>query len=279
VQVQLHASVDGFRAIAEPVYRRDPIVNTIELTLLGANKFPDDSLLMTVSDNGTVVGAAIQTPPYPLACNAIPLAAMGSVVADLAARFPNLAGVRGVRNTAVSFADSWRAVTGRAGTMSTEDRLYRLGTLRKPSGVAGSPRLAAGDDRALLVEWVELFFEETFSQVRDEPAGERFIDRANQVGGRFVVWTVDAAPVSMAMLRAPAAGVSRIGPVFTPRHRRGRGYGSAITAAAADLAHRRGTADVVLFADLANPTSNAIYQNIGFEPVVDSAQIDFATVD
>ena len=95
------------------------------------------------------------------------------------------------------------------------------------------------------------------------------------VGDRFVLWDVDGTPVSMAMLRAPAAGVSRIGPVFTPLARRGNGYGSAVTAAAADLAHRSGTPDVVLFADLANPVSNAIYQRIGFEPVGDSVRIDF----
>ena len=77
------------------------------------------------------------------------------------------------------------------------------------------------------------------------------------------------------MLRAPAAGVSRIGPVFTPVGPRGNGYGSAVTAAAAQLAHRSGTADVVLFADLANPSSNAIYQRIGFEAVADSVRIDF----
>ena len=93
-----------------------------------------------------------------------------------------------------------------------------------------------------------------------------------------MLWDVDGAPVSMAMLRAPAADVSRIGPVFTPLTHRGHGYGSAVTAAAADLAHRSGTPDVVLFADLANPVSNAIYQRIGFEPVLDSVRIDFDTL-
>ena len=138
-------------------------------------------------------------------------------------------------------------------------------------------RLATDDDRGQLVEWVELFFQETFSQ-RDEAAGERFVDTANRVGDRFMLWEVDGTPDSMAMLRAPAADVSRIGPVFTPRDRRGHGYGSAVTAAAADLAHRTGTPDVVLFADLANPVSNAIYQRIGFEPVIDSVRIDFVTL-
>jgi predicted GNAT family acetyltransferase len=81
------------------------------------------------------------------------------------------------------------------------------------------------------------------------------------------------------MLRAPAFGVSRIGPVFTPADSRGRGYGSAVTAAAADLALGNGVDNVVLFADLANPVSNGIYQRIGFEPVSDSVRIEFGTLD
>ena len=67
--------------------------------------------------------------------------------------------------------------------------------------------------------------------------------------------------------------------MFTPVDCRGHGYGSAITAAAAALAKRRGVADVVLFADLANPTSNGIYQKIGFEAVADSVRFEFVTVE
>ena len=80
--------------------------------------------------------------------------------------------------------------------------------------------------------------------------------------------------VSMAAVRSPAAGVSRIGPVYTPTDRRGHGYGSAVTAAAAAWA-LRGADEVVLF-NLANPVSNVIYQCIGFRPVSDSARINFS---
>jgi GNAT superfamily N-acetyltransferase len=273
VEVRVHVSIDEFRAIAEPLYRRDPVTHTIELTALQAGGFPVDSLLFTMWDDGVAAAAALQFPPYPLACNGIPNHAMEMVVAELAEVRPGLTGVRGMRWRAVAFADAWHTVTGRSGTIGTEERLYRLGTLRTP-GVIGTARLATDGDRAQLAEWVERFFHETFSQ-RDEAAGERFVDTANRVGDRFTLWDVDGIPVSMAMLRAPAAGVSRIGPVFTPRARRGHGYGSAVTAAAADLAHRSGAADVVLFADLANPVSNAIYQRIGFESVCDSVRIDF----
>jgi predicted GNAT family acetyltransferase len=278
VEVRAHESVDEFRAIAEPLYRRDPVVHTIELTLLEANKFPDDTLLLTVSGDGASVGAALQTPPYPLASNAIPVDAMDAVATQLVEWHPGLTGVRGTRSSAIAFADAWRAVTGRAGTIGTQERLYRLGTLQAPNGVRGMSRLATENDRGLVVEWVGLFFDEAFSQVHND-GGEEFVDTANQVGHRFVLWDIDGTPASMAMLRVPAFGVSRIGPVFTPRDRRGHGYGSAVTAAAADLARRSGTPDVVLFADLANPVSNAIYQRIGFEAVVDSVRIDFVTVD
>jgi predicted GNAT family acetyltransferase len=69
--------------------------------------------------------------------------------------------------------------------------------------------------------------------------------------------------------------MSRIGPVYTPLSHRGRGYGSAVTAAAASCALRAGARHVVLNTDLANPISNAIYPRIGFRPVHDAVEIAF----
>ena len=275
VDVRIHTSAVEFREIAEPLYRRDPVVNTIELTFLRADRFGDDAVLLTVWNDDVAVGAGLQTPPYPLACNGIPVAAQRPVAIDLARIRPDLRGVRGRRDLALAFADAWYAETGVSGFITTSEILYRLGTLRPSVDVSGAYREATTADRAVLVDWVEHFFVETFSHQRDGAAAERFLDNANAVGDRFVLWDDGSAPVSMAMLRAPAAGVSRIGPVFTPQNSRGRGYGSAVTAAAADLARRGGVDEVVLFADLANPTSNGIYQRIGFEAVADSVRVDF----
>jgi predicted GNAT family acetyltransferase len=78
----------------------------------------------------------------------------------------------------------------------------------------------------------------------------------------------------MAARRPPAAGVSRIGPVYTPPRNRGRGYGSAVTARAA-LDVIDNAAIPVLYADRANPTSNKIYRAIGFRPVADRLSVSF----
>jgi len=276
VEVRIHDSADEFCDVAEPLYRRDPVGNTIELTALRAGTIGDNALLLTVWDDHGLVGAALQVPPYPLACNGLP-ASVHLMVADELARIrPDISGVRGTRDLATDFTNAWSSVTGCTGTVAMNEMLYRLGALRPPVGVPGAHRESTATDRAVLVDWVQQFFVETFSHHRDAAAGQRFVDNAEAVGDRVILWEDAGAPVSMAMLRAPATGVSRIGPVFTPRKSRGRGYGSAVSAAAAHLARLDGVDDVVLFADLANPTSNAIYQRIGFEAVAESVRFDFS---
>jgi RimJ/RimL family protein N-acetyltransferase len=85
----------------------------------------------------------------------------------------------------------------------------------------------------------------------------------------------DREPVSLAAMTAVIAGTARIGPVYTPRRFRGRGYGSGVTAAITQHAERQGAESVVLFTDLANPTSNSIYRRLGYEPVEDRVLITY----
>ena len=158
-----------------------------------------------------------------------------------------------------------------AGTISTEERLYRLGTLQPPRCLRCAPRSRRCRPACSWNGW-NCSSSRRSATSATTTAGRTVRRQRERVGDRFVLWDDDGSPVSMAMLRAPAAGVSRIGPVFTPLDRRGHGYGSAVTAAAAELAQRSGIADVVLFADLANRRPNAIYQRIGFEAVADIGQ-------
>lgn len=274
MQVREHDDVESFLVFAGPLYARDPILHTVELTALAAG-VGAEAFLMTVHDGGEVVGAAMQTPPYPLLVSGLPVETLDAAATFAGDVHPDLCGVRGLRDRAQRFATVWQSRVPRDGRVIVEEMLYRLGDLRPPVGVSGTHRLATEADHSLLASRVEDFFVEAFQDARDEEAGLRFVRDAVAVGNRFVLWTVDDEPVSMAMLRAPASGVSRIGPVHTPAVARGHGFGSAVTAAAARMACEDGVPDVVLFADLANPVSNAIYRRIGFEPVSTSVRIDF----
>jgi predicted GNAT family acetyltransferase len=69
--------------------------------------------------------------------------------------------------------------------------------------------------------------------------------------------------------------MARIGPVYTPPEHRRRGFGAMATAAVTEAALEAGARDVVLFTDLANPTSNGIYQELGYRPVTDRLVLAF----
>ncbi|WP_248958872.1 GNAT family N-acetyltransferase [Sphaerisporangium perillae] len=83
-------------------------------------------------------------------------------------------------------------------------------------------------------------------------------------------------PVAMAGFSRPIIGMSRIGPVYTPPEARRRGYGAAVTHGATRAAEEAGADLLLLFTDLANPTSNSIYQALGYRAVADYASITLA---
>jgi predicted GNAT family acetyltransferase len=75
----------------------------------------------------------------------------------------------------------------------------------------------------------------------------------------------------------PTSGVARLGPVYTPPEFRGRGYASSAVAARTRLAIQNGLR-CALFTDLANPTSNKIYADVGYRRVADWDEIEFTAV-
>jgi len=82
------------------------------------------------------------------------------------------------------------------------------------------------------------------------------------------IWD-DGGPVSFTGIGGPTPNGIRLGPVYTPPDLRRRGYAGNLVAAASQAQLDRGKTFVFLFTDLANPTSNHIYQEIGYEPIAD----------
>jgi RimJ/RimL family protein N-acetyltransferase len=269
IDVQLHRSTTEFGDIADHLYGRDPVLFTVELTALKSASPSPDNILLSVWDGGQLLGALVRTPPCATMASGSPPVAAPFVAKILAPAGYELASISGLTANAVAFADAWRVATAAKTTVEVEEQLYRLGTLHSPAEVIGKPRAARRDDIDLLTDWFDQFHVEAFGFASAPDRWRAFLDHLLQSGGVIFLWTLDGTPVSMAPLHPAVASMSRIGPVFTPTTRRGQGYGSAVTAAAAHHALSQGgpAQHVVLFADLANPVSNTIYQRLGFEPV------------
>jgi RimJ/RimL family protein N-acetyltransferase len=275
IDVRLHRSIAEFGDIADHLYGRDPVLFTMELTALKSASPSPDNILLSVWDGDRLLGALVRTPPHAAMASGLPPVAAPFVAKILAQAGYELASISGLTASAVAFADAWRAATAAKTTVEVEEQLYRLGTLHSPAEVIGKPRAARRDAIDLLTDWFDQFHVEAFGFASAPDRWRAFLDHLLQSGSLIFLWTLDGTPVSMARLHPAVASMSRIGPVFTPTTRRGQGYGSAVTAAAAHHALSQGgpAQRVVLFADLANPVSNTIYQRLGFEPVACAVQI------
>ena len=137
----------------------------------------------------------------------------------------------------------------------------------------GAARVAGQADRDLLIDWHLAFGRETHGVVLED-AERAVTDRLSHHG--LMLWEADGAPVAMAGLTRDVAGVVRVGVVYTPPGHRRRGYGGAVTAAVSQAALDAGAAEVVLFTDLANPTSNALYRRLGYQPVEDRVVLNLS---
>ena len=105
-------------------------------------------------------------------------------------------------------------------------------------------------------------------ELHEDPA--TLVDRRlEDPDGDFAVWEDGGFPVSLAGWGGPTPNGIRIGPVYTPPERRGRGYAGALTAGVTRTLLDAGRRFCFLFTDLSNPTSNALYARIGYEPVAD----------
>ncbi|MFJ8625597.1 GNAT family N-acetyltransferase [Kitasatospora sp. NPDC093550] len=276
-------SLDDFREQAGDFLAARPAENTVLLTIAhrlaeaGLDVFGGPPVFgwWRPEEGAPVGGAFLQTPPFDPRLSCMPPVAAAELAVALAAAgpgFTEVAGVGGSADTARAFGAAWTAATGTVQSVRVDERLYRLGELTDPPRPpAGRHRLAAPADRELAIRWYEEFLAEVEVMLPDVP---RAVDDKIAVGGLHL-WEDDGCPVALAGSSPVVAGMSRIGPVYTPTEHRGRGYGSAVTAAASAYVLTLGAEEVLLYTDLANPTSNSIYQQIGYRAVEDCLILDF----
>jgi len=241
--------------------------------------WPEPPYLAAVTDRDRVLLATIRTPPYNLVLSEIDDEAfLAPILPDLAADSAgaNLPGVLGPDPGVEAFARAWSAQTGRPYRRSMGERILRLKQVRPVARPAGAMRPAAETDRPLLAAWLTAFAREAVPDEpppEPDPAIDRYLGGGNLRGLRL--WEDGGRVVSLAGFGGPTPNGARVGPVYTPPGLRSRGYATALVADLSAERLRSGRRFCFLFTDLANPTSNHIYQEIGYEPVRDVAVYRF----
>jgi hypothetical protein len=247
------------------------------LTLIRQPGYYQNPYLALVQEGETILAAALMTPPHRLTLSLTRHSEVFPLFADDIYRdFKTLPGVSSAPELCRAFAEEWRRVSGQDYQLSIAERLYRLDKVNPITGVPGHFRRAVETDRSLLLEWMAAFEKDAFGAVETDAAGlQRLVNAmlTSPIRGAYL-WE-DGVPVSFSGYGNPTLNGVRIGPVYTPPEYRGRGYASACVAALSQHLLDSGRKFVTLFTDLANPTSNHIYQAIGYNPVLDFDVLDF----
>ena len=234
---------------------------------------------------GAVVGVAMRTAPfepYPLYVLPMPDEAAVTLARLVHERGEPLHGVNGALPAARGVAEEAARLAGGEVRVHEHLRLFELGELAVPPSPPGRLRLATANDLDRALAWFRAFGLAAAEQAgRDEPhampdlTADDMLLRLEQE----VVWLWEderGEPVHLTAANPPANGVTRIGPVYTPVRHRGRGFASAAVAEVSRQYVERGVR-CCLFTDQANPTSNRIYQALGYEAVVDMANLVLTT--
>lgn len=272
------AEAARFARLAEPYLAARPIsanvvASVLAQTLAGVfTPTPRDRWVVASRDD-TVVGVAMANAPYNVFVPATSAEVARVVAAALDAEGLDLSGVTGTREAAGAFADWWAAHHDIHPVLQIGHHAYVLDTLVEPRAAHGEAHAATAEDAPLVAQWLRAFHDEALAH--DPVVDDLAVAHHRIAAGEVWVWERDGAVASMAACGAAVHGVARVGPVYTPPAERGRGAAAGTVAAAVRDAFTRGAERVMLYADRANPTSNALYQRLGFTLHHDADDLGF----
>ena len=248
-----------------------PVHHNVILTLLHARVAQHEpGRYWVATDGDAVVGVVFQSPlnfraiVTPMKPEVVP--PLVDAISDAKVRLP---GVTGDVTTAAHFAGQWAERQKAAVVPFMGQRIYEVNEVEAPTAVSGHFRKAVIEDRERLIDWVCRFYAVTGVQHRSSES----IVESRLPAGQLWLWD-DRGAVSMASRTVPVEGVVRVQLVYTPPENRGKGYASACVASLSKQIRNEGYR-CILYTDLGNPISNAIYRRIGYRAVVEGIQYRF----
>ena len=234
--------------------------------------------MATISDAKGIQLTAIMTPPHNITLyatdNKIDSKSINCLIDGL--KEHEIPGVTTEKNLAECFARNYSTQKGLTFQATMSQRIYELTAVNQDVMQFGNIRLLEEKDMYFFPYWIE-----AFNSAKIYGKTEMFIPkdieqyRYRLSTKKLYVLEDKGIPVSMAGYTREMQTAIGVAFVYTPPYYRGKGYASSCVAQISQLALEKGYAKCVLYTDLANPTSNSIYQKIGYRAVCDSCMLKF----
>jgi predicted GNAT family acetyltransferase len=269
-----YQNVDEFLQTTQIFLEENEAANSLLLGIcFQLKRFPDriktTPYFITVSAENELILAAIRTPPHNLVISGqgkAPDQALEILAQNLRSDHGAIPGMLGPSQTAQAFAETWAKTSKVEYRTGIRQRIYELRKVTFPQPTPGSLRLATEGEAELMTQWALAFQKEALTP--GDPVETRETVERRISHQEIYLWE-DGQPVSMAAKARPISNGISVNLVYTPPEFRRRGYATSCVAALSQILLDAGWHFCVLFTDLSNPTSNHIYQTIGYTPVCD----------
>jgi predicted GNAT family acetyltransferase len=279
LRLTTYTAAANFLRDVQPYLERQEAVTDLMLGL--ASRLVEEPLaygsppyFTAVADQQGPILVALMTPPHNLILHSEQESTPGSLgllALDLIVGRWAVTGVLGPVHLAEAFAGLWARRTGVIRAPAMSQRIYKLSGVIHPCYSPGRLRLAGEDDTDRIVRWMDALQQEALPNA---PRPLPDMTHARIAERNVFLWD-DRRPVSMAVKTRPTRRGISVSWVYTPPELRRRGYATSCVAALSQQLLDAGFEYCTLFTDLDNPTSNDIYQQIGYRPVCDYQEIKF----
>jgi len=262
-----------------PVLMKNEVINSLPLGILNAlvtkpadHGFKERPFMAYIGEEHDPKLVLLMTPPNHLVLSGLDrnIEKLISIALDYIIQnrieFPSVIGISSIVNP---FVEGCKERTGKNVKIDMSQRIYKLEKVDAIPISSGFLRVASKRDMNIVSDWITQFAREAIHEDKDETFGRERAHRGIRNQSLFV-WEDSGKIVSMVSKTKPTENGITVSLVYTPQELRGKGYASSAVAALSQQLLDEGYKYCCLYTDLTNPTSNSIYQKIGYRPLADS---------
>ncbi|HFF3190502.1 MULTISPECIES: GNAT family N-acetyltransferase [Bacillus] len=190
---------------------------------------------------------------------------------ELTKVYPDIPGLIGNKKVVQKLAEEIAVLENKKMNVVMEQGVYALQQVKKKWTEEGIFREINSDELPVIEKWIYQFCEDVNLPTTKEEAEQTA--HTLITNHRLFGLEIDGKLVSVAAKTRPTKNNITINFVYTPKEERKKGYASNCVAALSQRMLDEGYKTTTLYTDLANPTSNKIYQEIGYEQIAESVLI------
>lgn len=278
-----HLHIDDFlKANKEFLLQTESFYNLplgLSLGIQNGTVEPDAPLYFSLLENGRSKGCALRShAERPIILTEMPAAGIEQLISALHQNKVQISAVMGTMNSVNSFQTSWCKQTSMTAHLQMHLGVYECKAVNMPAITSEKLIKADISHSALLNEFIRGFLVECFPEKPvTESDVQNLLNRQLKEQTLFLLQNAENEIVSMAANSRGGVNSGSISLVYTPPRHRKKGHAGKTVALLSEQILKSGKTLVNLFTDLKNPTSNSVYQKIGFTKIGEQLHYQFTS--